>query len=75
MDRWKTSRSMSSHTRILKVYIEALTEFIHIYHSDGLSNTLLFQDHVLETTPSMGMMDGMYILGAEEEMRDFDCWA
>lgn len=49
--------------------MEALTEFIHVYYSDGLSNTLLFRDHVLETTPSTGMMDGMYIPRAEEEMK------
>lgn len=28
-------------TGILKVYTETLTEFNHVYHPDGLNNTLL----------------------------------
>lgn len=52
----KMSKSPQLTTRILNVYIEALTEFSHMYHSDDLSNTLLSQ-----VTPSMGMVSGMYI--------------
>ena len=65
----KTSRSLSPHTRILKVYIETLTEFSYIYCLDGLDDTLLFQDYALETAPSVGMMGGIYIPRTEEEMK------
>ena len=89
MDSWKTSRSLSSHARILKVYMEALTEFIHIYHSDGLSNTLLFQDHVLfflniNLFILIGGLKQLLVWewwmesifqGQRRKWRDFDCWA
>lgn len=37
------SRSLHVSIRILKVYIEALTGFSHIFSLDDLSNTLLSQ--------------------------------
>lgn len=37
-DEW-----ISSPSRILKVYIEALTEFHHVYNPNRLKNTLLSQ--------------------------------
>lgn len=52
----KMSKSPHLTTKILKVYIEALTEFSHMYHPDDLSNTLLSQ-----VTPSVGIVGGMYI--------------
>ena len=52
----KLSKSPHLTTRILKVYIEALTEFSHMYYPDDLSNTLLSQ-----VTPSVRMVGGMYI--------------
>lgn len=40
--------------RILKLYVEALTVFRHIYHPDGLNSTLLSQGCVLRTAPRGG---------------------
>ena len=37
MDGHKTSRSQPPPSRILKVCIENLTGFTHIYHPDGLN--------------------------------------
>lgn len=44
----KRSRFLHLPTRILKVYIAALSEFRHMRHPDGLNNTLLSQGCVLE---------------------------
>ena len=44
----KMSKSLHQSTRMLKVYIEALTRFSHIHSPDGLNNTLLFQGCILE---------------------------
>lgn len=43
----KTSTALHSPTRILKVYIEALTGFSHIYHPESLNTTLLSQGSIL----------------------------
>lgn len=40
--------------RILKLYVEALTVFRHIYHPDGLNSTLLSQGCVLRSAPRGG---------------------
>ena len=44
------SRSSGRHppTRILKVYIETLTGFRHIFSPDGLNNTLVSQGFIYE---------------------------
>ena len=39
----KMSTSPHPPARVLKVYIEALTRFSHVYSPDGLNNTLLSQ--------------------------------
>ena len=48
-------------TRILKVYIKALTGFSHIYRSDCLNNTLLSQGCILEMAPFVRTVGGTYI--------------
>lgn len=57
----RLSRSPHQSTRTLKVYIEALIGFGHIYHPDDLNNTLLFQGYFLETTATMGIIGRTYI--------------
>ena len=52
--------------QILKVYIEALTGFSHVYCPDGLNITLLSQGCVFGTVLTVGMMGRMYILGIGE---------
>lgn len=47
---WGIDRSFSP-TRLLKVYIEGLTGFNHVYYPDGLNNILLSQGHVFEAVP------------------------
>lgn len=44
----KTKRSLYLPTKILKIYVEAFTGFSHVYHPDGLYNTLLSQGCVLQ---------------------------
>ena len=44
----KMSRSLQLPARILKIYMEALIELHHIYHPDGLNNTLFSQGCVLK---------------------------
>ena len=51
-----TIRSPHPPARILKVCIEALPEFSHIFSLDGLNNILLSQGCVLETAPSVGTL-------------------
>lgn len=51
-------RSLRTPIRILKVYTEALLiGFTHIYHPDGLNDTLLSQAYVLGTALSSGTVD------------------
>lgn len=63
-------RSPHPPSRLL-VYIKALPGFRHVYHPDGLNNTLIPQDCVLETAPSVGMAGGMYIPRVWERVRSF----
>ena len=65
----KTSRYLQLPTRILKVYIEALTGFSRVCCPDGLSNILLSQGCVLEMTPSVGTVGRTHIPRAEEGVR------
>lgn len=46
-----------------------VTELSHIYHPEGLSNTLLSHGCVLETPPTVGMWGRMYILRTEKGVR------
>ena len=53
----KLSKSLHPPTRILKVYIEALTGFSHIFSPGGLNNSaFLSQGYILEMAPSVGMV-------------------
>lgn len=54
MGGYRTNRSLPLPTRILKVYVEALTGFSLIYHPNGLSNTLPFQACILEISSGYG---------------------
>ena len=40
--------------RILKVYIEVLTGFSHVFNPDGLNNTFLSKSCVLGMAPTVG---------------------
>ena len=46
---------------ILNFDIEALLGFSHVASPDGLNNTLLSQDRILETAPTMETVGGIYI--------------
>lgn len=61
MGSYKASRSLHSPTRILKVYIEDLTGFSHVYYPDGLNDTLLSQVYVLVMAPTVGRVGSTYI--------------
>lgn len=50
----KMSGSRPPPTRILKVYGEALVGFSHMYHPDGLRDTLFSQGCILENGSSCG---------------------
>ena len=57
---WAAARQVDLHTRLPeseKFNIEALTGFSHVYHPDGLNNTLLSQGCILETAPTVGTVD------------------
>ena len=54
IDGPKRSRSPYTLTRILKVYIEALTGFSHITNPDGLNNTVFSQGCILESISHCG---------------------
>lgn len=53
-------------TRILKASIEALTVFSHVFSTDGFNNTLLSQDYVFETAPTLGTVGRVYIVRTGE---------
>ena len=57
--------------KILRVYIEALTGFSHVFSPDGLDSTLLSQGCILETAPTVGTVGRMYIPMTEERVRSF----
>lgn len=65
----KISRSLHLPTRILKVYIEALSGFSYIFSPNDFKNPLLPPGSVLETTPSRGMSGRKYIPGTGEGVR------
>ena len=54
LDGCKISQSLHLLTRILKVYIEVLAGFVHLYHPNGLHNIFLSQSCFFETTPTVG---------------------
>lgn len=54
--------------RVIKIYIEALAGFGHVYCPGGLNNTLLFQDCVLDEAPTVGTEGRMHMLRAGELM-------
>lgn len=45
----KMNRCLHLSTRILRVYIEALSEFSHVYQPDGFDDILVSQGCVLES--------------------------
>lgn len=47
----KTNRSSHLPAKILKVYIEVLMGFSHIFRPDGLNNTLLSMLHFIKQLP------------------------
>ena len=63
------STSLHPPTRILKVYIEALTRFSHIVHPDGLNNTLLSQGCFLEAASDSGKTGRTHISSIWERVR------
>ena len=67
------SRNMSTSpppsARSLKVYMEALTGFKHVFSPDGLNNTLLSQGCVLEEAAGVGIVGRMYIPRTGEAVR------
>lgn len=50
----KMSKPPPLPARIVKVYIEVLTECSHVYHPYGLNNTVLFKDWVSENGSTCG---------------------
>lgn len=56
-------------TRILEVYIKALTGFSHIFHADGLNNTLVSQGCVLEAAFNAGKAGRTHISSIQERVR------
>lgn len=65
----KLSRSLYLPTRILKVYVDALTGFSRIFSPDSLTNLLLSQVCILEMTVSTGIVDGICISRRREGVR------
>ena len=68
---WKMSRSVPPPIWILKVYIEALTGFSHVYGPDSLNNTLLSQGCVTQTALAVAIVGGMSIPRTGERVRSF----
>ena len=64
-------RGLSWAATVLKVYIEALVGFSHIYRPDGLNNTLLFQGYVFETGSYCGNSGQNVHSKDGKEMRSF----
>ena len=64
----KTSRSSHLNIRILKVYIEALTGFSHVYCLDGLNSKLLSPVCTLENGSAFGI-SGWNIYSFEGQRR------
>lgn len=67
----KMYRSLHPTTRILKVYIEALTEFTHVYCPDGLTTLCSLEAVTLKMAPTAGTVGRAHIVrtgGGEEPM-------
>lgn len=56
LGNWKMNTSSHQPTRILKVYVEALSGLSHVYRPDGLENTLLSLSYALGTAPTVGIV-------------------
>lgn len=56
LDSCKMSRSLPPATRILKVYIEALPGFSHVFSPDDLNNTFFSQSFILENSSFFEMV-------------------
>lgn len=63
----KTSRLLHLLTGILKVYIEALPGFSHVFSLEGLSKTLLSQGSILAMAARIGIMSRTCISSIGEE--------
>lgn len=61
------SRSPHPPAKILKDYLEAFTKFDHVFSPDTLNDPLLSQGYILETAPSVGIVEGTYFSRTEEE--------
>lgn len=57
----KTSRCLHAPTIILKVYIESLPGFSHVYSPDGLNNTSLSKGYVLGVASNTGKASRIHI--------------
>ena len=57
---YKNNRALHPPSRILKVHIEALMGFRHVYSPDGLNNIIL-SGCFLEVVPSAEAVSEMYI--------------
>ena len=62
----KTSRSLHQLARILNVYIKAISEFSHVYSTDGFNNTLLSQGCILENGSPVWKVDECTFQGRGE---------
>ena len=56
LDVHKMIKSSHLSHRILNFYVEALTEFSHIFHPNELNSTLFSQGCVLEMAPFVRMV-------------------
>lgn len=61
LDSHKMSRFTHPSPKLLKVNIESLTGFIHVYHPDGLNNTILSQGYISEAASSVGKASRTHI--------------
>ena len=66
---YKMCRSQHLPSKILKVYIEALTSFSHIYTRQIVPIPKLSQGSVLEMAPVTGTMGGVYVPRTEKVVR------
>lgn len=65
----KTNKPQHPPTRILKDYIETVTGFSHIYHSEGLNVTMLSETCVLGASSSAGKTSGIHIPRTREKVK------
>lgn len=69
----KINRCSHSSTRKLKLDVEILSRFSHIYHPNGLNTTLLSQGYMVGMAPMVETVGRIYIPRTEEEVKIFDC--